>query len=114
MGIPIAFLTLKTDVMENFKSPADALSDLRRRGYNSDFSIETFCLYCGDLDMRLYPDQFNVDEEYRFGAGNAHEEDTVVVAITSSNGIKGTLMESYDTYALSSTLGLSLNSGVSK
>ncbi len=85
--------------MENSKSLADALSDLRDRGYKTDFSIETFCLYCGDLDMRLNPEQFKVDEEYRFGGDDAHEEDTVLVAITSSNGIKGILVGSYGSYS---------------
>lgn len=85
--------------MENFKSLADALSDLRKRGYKTDFSVETFCLYCGDLDMRLNPEQFKVDEEYRFGGDAVHEEDTVLVAITSSNGIKGILVDSYGSYS---------------
>ena len=89
--------------MENFKSPADALSDLRERGYKTDFSVETFCLYCGDLDMRLNPEQFKVDEEYRFGEG---EEDTVLVAITSSNGIKGILVDSYGSYSENADLDL--------
>jgi hypothetical protein len=85
--------------MKNFKSLADALSDLRKRGYKTDFSVETFCLYCGDLDMRLNPEQFKVDEEYRFGGDAEHEEDTVLVAITSSNGIKGILVDSYGSYS---------------
>jgi hypothetical protein len=91
--------------MKNFKSLADALSDLRNRGYNTDFSVETFCLYCGDLDMRLGPEQFKVDEEYRFG-GNEHEEDTVLVAITSSTGIKGIVVDSYGSYNENTGLNL--------
>lgn len=85
--------------MKNFNSLADALNDLRKRGYQSDFSTETFCLYCGDLDMRLNPDQFKVDEEYRFGGDAAHEEDTILVAITSSTGIKGIVVDSYGSYS---------------
>lgn len=85
--------------MENFKSLPDALNDLRKRGYKTDFSVETFCLYCGDLDIRLNPEQFKVDEEYRFGGDAAHEEDTVLVAITSSTGIKGILVDSYGSYS---------------
>ena len=91
--------------MKNFKSLADALSDLRNRGYNTDFSVETFCLYCGDLDMRLDPEQFKVDEEYRFG-GNEQEEDTVLVAITSSTGIKGIVVDSYGSYNENAGLNL--------
>src|SRR5262245_28822750 len=84
--------------MENFKSLTDAVDDLRNRGYKTDFSLENFCLYCGDLDMRLNPEEFKVDEEYRFGGNVAHEGDAVVVAITSSNGIKGILVDSYGSY----------------
>jgi hypothetical protein len=85
--------------MENFKSFDDALGDLRNRGYKADFSIETFCLYCGDLDLRLNTEQFNVDEEYRFGGDSAHEEEIILVAITSSNGIKGIVVDSYGSYS---------------
>lgn len=92
--------------MENFKSLPDALNDLRKRGYKTDFSVETFCLYCGDLDMRLSPEQFKVDEEYRFGGDAAHEEDTVLVAITSSTGIKGILVDSYGSYSENTGLDL--------
>jgi hypothetical protein len=85
--------------MRNYTTLAGALSDLRGRGYNADFTVDKFCLYCGDLDMRLDPDQFKVDEEYLFEGDASHEEDTVLVAITSSGGIKGILLDSYDAYA---------------
>lgn len=85
--------------MQKYKSISDALTDLRSRGYEADYSAETFCLYCGDLDLRLNPEQFKVDEEYRFEGEATHEEDAVLVAITSSNGIKGVLVDSYGSYS---------------
>ena len=39
--------------MKNYESPADALDDLRKRGYEADFETQSFCLYCNDLDLRL-------------------------------------------------------------
>ena len=84
--------------MKNYKSLEDALSDLKKRGYEADFGTETVCLYCGDLDMRLYPEEFKVDEEYRFEGDANHDEDAVVVAITSSSGVKGTLVDGYGSY----------------
>lgn len=86
--------------MENFKSLADAMNDLRNRGYIADFTTEEFCLYCGEQDMRLNPEQFRVDEEYRFEEDPAHDEEVVLVAITSSNGIKGILVDSYESYSV--------------
>lgn len=91
--------------MKNFESPNEAICDLRNRGYETDFSVGTFCLYCGDLDMRLSPEQFTVDEEYRFDGDPAHEENTVLVAITASSGVKGVLLDSSGAYA---EAGLSL------
>jgi len=85
--------------MKNYESLADALTDLKSRGYEANFETESFCLYCGDLDMRLDPEEFKVDEEYRFEGGPDHEEDTVIVAITSSSGVKGTLVDKYGSYA---------------
>lgn len=84
--------------MKNYESLADALSDLKKRGYEADFGTETVCLYCGDLDMRLNPEEFKVDEEYRFEGDATHDEDAVVVAITSSSGVKGTLVNGHGSY----------------
>lgn len=86
--------------MQHFTSPETALNDLRKRGYSSDFSFDTFGLYCGDLDMRLDPEDFRVDEEYRFEGEIPPDEDTVVVAITYFNGIKGVLVDSYASYSV--------------
>jgi hypothetical protein len=84
--------------MKNYTSPAVAMDDLRKRGYKADFTMSSFCLYCGDLDMRLNPDEFKVDEEYRFDGDINDEEDTIVVAITSTSGIKGVLVDGYGSY----------------
>jgi len=85
--------------MKKYESPAEALNDLRSRGYEANFETGSFCLYCGDLDIRLDPDDFKVDEEYRFEGGPNQGEDAVIVAITSSTGVKGTLVDGRGTYA---------------
>ncbi len=84
--------------MKNYQSLTEALDDLKKRGYEADFGTETFCLYCGDLDMRLDPEDFHIDEVYKF-EGNANPGDTsILFAISSSTGIKGILVDSYGTY----------------
>ena len=85
--------------MKNYKTLEGALCDLRERGYDNDFTVDKFCLYCGDLDMRLDPEQFKVDEEYLFKSAVSEEEDAVLIAITSSAGIKGIVLDSHDSYA---------------
>src|SRR5262245_7945049 len=85
--------------MENYKSLAGALDDLRKRGYDADFGTDTVCLYCGDLDIRLDPEDFHIDEAYRFEKEPNPDNNSVVYAISSSTGVKGTLVDSYGAYA---------------
>ena|SRR5690242_11409265 len=91
--------------MKKYTSLTEALSDLKKRGYEANFETDSYCLYCGDLDLRLYPEEFKVDEEYRFKGDPNHEEDAVLVAITSGAGIKGTLVDGYGSYTESKSKG---------
>ena len=84
--------------MKSYKTLEGALCDLRERGYETDFTVDNFCLYCGDLDMRLDPEQFSVDEEYLFKSDVSEAEDAVLIAITSSGGIKGIILDSHNSY----------------
>lgn len=85
--------------MKTFQSLIDALSDLKSRGYTEDFSLESSCLYCGDLDLRLSPEEFHVDEFYRFEGDSNPEDSSVLYAISSSSGVKGTVVDGYGMYS---------------
>jgi hypothetical protein len=85
--------------MKNYESLVDALTDLKKRGYDADFATETVCLYCGELDIRFNPEEFNVDETYRFEGDSNPDDNAVLYAISSSTGVKGTLVDSYGMYA---------------
>jgi hypothetical protein len=78
--------------MKNYESLGDALSDLKKKGYDDDFATESFCLYCGDLDMRLDPEDFHVDEIDRVKGNSNPDDSDTVYAISSSAGAKGTLV----------------------
>ena len=90
--------------MENYESPIDALVNLRKRGYDANFETQSFCLYCSDLDMRLDPEDFHVDEVYRFQGDSNPEDRSVIYAISSSTGVKGTLVDAYGAYSESLNL----------
>ncbi len=86
--------------MKNYISLNDALSDLRQRGYETDFAAETEtdCLYCGEFDMRLDPEEFKVEEVYRFDCSSGSEQDAILYAISDpASGIRGTLVDSSST-----------------
>lgn len=96
--------------MRNYASPAEALSDMKERGYQADFETTSFCLYCGDLDIRLDPDDFHIDETCRFG-GHDTNDGSIVYAITSSTGVKGTLKAAFaDAENGNSAMACKLNS----
>jgi hypothetical protein len=85
--------------MKNYDSLVDALDDLRKRGYIADFATQSICLYCSDLDLRLNPEEFNVEEVYRFEGDSNPDDSSILYAISSSTGVKGTLVDSYGVYA---------------
>src|SRR5215471_5238993 len=79
--------------MENYPSPEDAMSDLKKKGYKADLDFETdpFGLYSGDLDMRLNPDAYHVDQRYHFDEPLNPDGNEDIYAITSCTGVKGFL-----------------------
>ncbi|HEY5750268.1 MAG TPA: phosphoribosylpyrophosphate synthetase [Chryseolinea sp.] len=82
--------------MKNYESLGDALSDLKKKGYEDDFATESFCLYCSDLDMRLDPEDFHVDEIDRVEGNSNPNDSATVYAISSAAGVKGTLVVDAD------------------
>lgn len=80
--------------MKNYKSLDEALSDLEKKGYENDFTTASPCLYCSDLDMRLDPQDFYVDEIDRIEENPDTGYSATLYAISSSVGVKGTIVES--------------------
>jgi hypothetical protein len=79
--------------MKNYPSLTEAMSDLRKKGYEADFETTSFCLYCGDLDMRLNPRAYHVDKVYHIEEGSNPADSPAVYAISSSTGVKGTIVD---------------------
>ena len=85
--------------MENTGSLGATLADLKKKGYDADLSFETntFALYGGDLDMRLNPEGFHVDEIDRTVDDVYPGDAPVVYAITSATGVKGVIVDETNT-----------------
>jgi len=80
----------------SYSSIEEAMADLRKRGYTADFTAETelVCLYCGELDMRLDPTEFQIDEIYRYDCNPDSDNNTLRYAISDpATGVKGTLVD---------------------
>src|ERR671921_25354 len=80
-------------IMNNYHYLEDALDDLKSRGYKVDFETNLFCLYCGELNLTLNPEQFIIDEVYPFIGDPCTDDNPTLYAITSIAGIRGTLID---------------------
>lgn len=85
--------------MKNYESLVDALPDVKRRGYTEDFEIMHDELFCRALDLRFHPEEFTVDEIYRFEENSDPDDNSILYLISSSEGVKGFLLDAYGTYA---------------
>jgi len=81
--------------MKSYETLPEALTDLKIRGYEADFATNSDCLYCSDVDIRLNPEEFIVDEVYHFKVEGNIDEGAVLYAITSHTGVKGILVDGY-------------------
>jgi hypothetical protein len=81
--------------MKSYDTLVEALDDLKKRGYDTDFEMQSNCLYCNNLDLRLNEEEFNVDEVYRFEGDSNPHDNAIVYALTSPTGVKGTIVDGY-------------------
>ena len=85
--------------MKNYDSLIEAINDLQANGYSYDFNMKPDCLECASLKIEIQPEDFNVDETFRFEGMSSTDDNSVLYAISSKNGIKGLLVDAYGVYA---------------
>ncbi|MEO8512012.1 MAG: phosphoribosylpyrophosphate synthetase [Ignavibacteria bacterium] len=85
--------------MKTYETLSEALDDLNKRGYVHNFNIECDSIECKSLSLKLHPNEFEITEFYRFEGDSNPGDEEVVYAITSADGIKGTLVDAYGAYS---------------
>ena len=85
--------------MKSYDTLSEAIQDLQRRGYGNDFNLKPHCLECVSLKIEIHPEDFKVDEVHRFEGMSSTDDNSILYAISSKNGIKGTLVDAYGVYA---------------
>ncbi len=86
--------------MKHYSSLVNAIEDLKSRGYRHDFNLRENSVECSDLGLQLTPDQFTVKEFYRFEGMSSTDDNSIVFAIASADGVKGTMVDAYGVYAV--------------
>lgn len=77
----------------------DAINGLKAKGYTYDFNLKEDCLHCAGAGRTLSPEEFEVTEVHRFEGMTSPDDNSVLYAIESHDGLRGLLVNAYGVYA---------------
>lgn len=80
----------------DYRSLTRSLDNLARTSYAFEFGVEHSGLYCVRLDLRLAPDEFDIDAAYYFDDDASGHGSDALYLISSLPGIQGTLVLAVD------------------
>lgn len=84
---------------EKMKTMSEVIELLRKRGYSLDFNLVATHLECKDIPRPLLPNDFEVDDSYRFEGESDPSDEAVIYAISTRNDDhKGILVNAYGVY----------------
>lgn len=82
--------------MTYYETVSEAINALQAKGYTLDFNLQHDHLHCEVNDLRLHPDDFHIDEVYRFEGATDPGDEAVVYAVSSEkHAVKGVLVDGY-------------------
>ena len=86
--------------MSSYETVVEALAGLKAKGFTLDFTIILDKIFCAEMNLTLNPNDFEIQEFYRFEGDTNPSDEDIVFAIKSKDGqIKGCLSSAYGTYA---------------
>ena len=86
--------------METYSTLVDAINGLKALGYTEDFNLKEDHIACSNSKHQLSPDDFKVDNVFRFEGESDPEDQAVLYAISSEKyNLKGTLVNAYGIYS---------------
>lgn len=86
--------------MKFYDTLSEAVSDLTKRGYTFNFNLKYDCIGCIENNINLYPNEFEIDEIYRFQEMSDVGDESILYAISSGKyNLKGLLVNAFGIYA---------------
>jgi len=85
--------------MNTFDTLSEAIENLKKRGYNNDFNLHPEWIEYPSMNLKFKLTEFHVDEIYRFEGITNPDDNCILFAIQSSNGVKGVLVDAYGVYS---------------
>lgn len=89
-------------MIRDYETVSEAVNDLKKRGYTTDLSMEAErdCLVCSGSAVELSPEDFVIDEVYRFEGMTDPGDEMIVYAISSTNKqVKGVVVNAFGIYS---------------
>ena len=78
----------------------ETVNNLKEQGYTEDFNLQQQCIECRDGSYRIFHDEFEIDQYFRFDNASDPADQSIVYAISSPKyGLKGVLVNSYGIYS---------------
>lgn len=81
--------------MKTYNTVTEVIADLRQRGYTIDLNLTLAGRRNSGSPASLPEDRFEITEVHRFEGETNPDDEAVVYAIESHNGIKGFLLNGY-------------------
>lgn len=78
---------------------SQAITELQKNGYDLDFNLKGSCIECGASNKTYDPSTFHIDEFHRFEGMSDPDDMSIIYAISTKDGRKGTLVDAYGTYS---------------
>ena len=86
--------------MENYTTLIDALNALKKEGYVEDFNLKQNCIECRNGEYRIFHNEFEVDQYFRFDNDSDPADQSILYAISADKyDLKGVLINSYGIYS---------------
>jgi hypothetical protein len=77
---------------------AEAVEDLKKRGYNNLFEPDDDAFYCSKLDMHEKVPNMKIVETWQFDQGTDPGDESTIYALETKDGIKGYIITSFGTH----------------
>ncbi len=85
--------------MQAYDTLSETMEALRKEGYVEDFNLGQDALVCRQGELKVFTDEFRIDEFFRFEGQTDPADEAILYAISSDNhAIKGVLVSGYGIY----------------
>ena len=85
--------------VNQFDTLTEALVDLHQRGFTNSFNIEEDGARCIETGELFKPETITIEEYHRFEGESNPDDMSVVYAVKTNTGLKGTFIDAYGTYS---------------